>query len=263
MRKAPWAVASIVVGASLAMSLAVCVFVAAARTDKAQVSTLRASTELQSPKLLSLLDAEGGSDEATAHEQRLAEFRAKVAVYRLLHPEAPLRVRSRPGHPRSWAQGVARGGSEAECLAQAVYYEARGESPEGQAAVAQVVLNRTRDARYPKSVCGVVFQGAGHPGCQFSFACEGSAQAASHNEAAWTRARAVAENAMSGGLATSVGGATHYHTDQVSPRWDVTLSKIAKIGRHIFLGAPMGDTQPPANPPATRRKWTWTSMVWG
>jgi hypothetical protein len=120
------------------------------------------------------------------------------------------------------------------CLSQAVYYEAGFEAADGKRAVAQVVLNRLRHAGYPKSVCGVVYQGAqAATGCQFSFTCDGSL-ARPLNPAAWADAQVVARQALSGFVANAVGTATHYHADYVSPYWAPTLVKLAKIGAHIF-----------------------------
>lgn len=120
------------------------------------------------------------------------------------------------------------------CLTQAIYYEAGLEPTNGQEAVAQVVLNRVRDPNYPNTVCGVVFQGAERiTGCQFSFTCDG-ALAMGPAKWAWDRARAVAERALSGYVATRVGTATHYHADYVHPWWAPTVAKIDQIGAHIF-----------------------------
>ena len=120
------------------------------------------------------------------------------------------------------------------CLAQAVYYEAASEPDQGQAAVAQTVLNRLRDPGFPKSVCGVVFQGAQLPtGCQFSFTCDGSL-ARQPSQSGWARAMAAAKRALGGFVEKSVGYATHYHADYVWPYWAPTLVKVNQIGAHIF-----------------------------
>ncbi len=120
------------------------------------------------------------------------------------------------------------------CLTQGVYYESALESTEGQEAVAQVILNRVRDPNYPNTVCGVVFEGAErNTGCQFSFTCDGALSQAPVAWA-WNRARAVAEKALAGHVATEVGTATHYHADYVHPWWAPTLGKITQIGAHIF-----------------------------
>jgi hypothetical protein len=132
-----------------------------------------------------------------------------------------------------------------DCLAQAVYYEARSESEDGQRAVAQVVLNRLRHPAYPASVCGVVYQGPMRPGggCQFTFTCDGSLGIAAAGET-WQRARRIAAEALSGSVYAPVGHSTHYHTTAVLPFWAPKLIKSAIIGSHIFyrlpgtLGAP-------------------------
>lgn len=121
-----------------------------------------------------------------------------------------------------------------ECLTQAAYYEARGEGREGMQAVAQVVLNRARHPAFPKSVCGVVYQGAGrNSGCQFSFTCNG-AMRGGVNQAAWNRARDVASKALSGAVFAPVGNATHFHTTGVSPAWRNTLIRVSQVGQHLF-----------------------------
>lgn len=121
-----------------------------------------------------------------------------------------------------------------DCLTQAIYYEARGEGRDGMRAVAQVVLNRVRHPAFPKSVCGVVFQGAGRrTGCQFSFTCDGSMRARI-NRAAWNRARDVASSALSGAVYSSVGNATHFHTTAVAPIWRSSLVRVSQVGRHLF-----------------------------
>jgi spore germination cell wall hydrolase CwlJ-like protein len=120
------------------------------------------------------------------------------------------------------------------CLTQAIYYEAAVEPLEGQRAVAQTVLNRVRHPGYPKSVCGVVYQGALRTtGCQFSFTCDGSL-ARVPNPVIWSRAERLAIDALGGHVERAVGTATHYHADYVSPYWAPTLYKIVQIGRHIF-----------------------------
>ncbi|MBC7669809.1 MAG: cell wall hydrolase [Gemmatimonadaceae bacterium] len=123
---------------------------------------------------------------------------------------------------------------ELECLSEAVYYEARGETPSGQAAVAQVVLNRVRHPSFPKSICGVVFQGAyTHTGCQFSFACDGSMRRG-REVGAWNRAQKIAARALSGAVMSEVGAATHFHTTGVAPGWGPRLLRVAQVGMHVF-----------------------------
>jgi spore germination cell wall hydrolase CwlJ-like protein len=121
-----------------------------------------------------------------------------------------------------------------ECLTQAVYYEARGESAEGQRAVAQVVLNRVRHPAFPKTVCAVVYQGAsvGH-GCQFSFACDGSMHDR-REPAAWRRAEGVAAQALGGYVMAQVGKSTHFHALRLAPDWGQTMVRVAQVGLHVF-----------------------------
>ncbi|MCA1662278.1 MAG: cell wall hydrolase [Novosphingobium sp.] len=129
-------------------------------------------------------------------------------------------------------------GNALTCLSQAVYYEAAYEPLVGRRAVAQVVLNRMRHPAYPKSVCGVVYQGWERTtGCQFSFTCDGSLLRRP-SAAAWKVAQDVARAALSGHVAAEVGSATHYHADYVLPKWAFNLAKIEQIGAHIFYRFP-------------------------
>ncbi|MEQ5786349.1 cell wall hydrolase [Erythrobacter sp. NFXS35] len=122
----------------------------------------------------------------------------------------------------------------AECLAQAVWYEAASETEAGQRAVAQVVLNRVAHPSWPASVCGVVYQGSARKtGCQFSFTCDGSL-ARRPSGTSWTRAQRVAEAALAGSVYAPVGHATHYHTLWVNPYWAGSLDHIGTIGAHRF-----------------------------
>lgn len=140
-------------------------------------------------------------------------------------------VAIRFGNDRGAAKAMRR--ADLECMTDAVYYEARGESARGQAAVAQVVMNRVSHPSYPKSVCGVVFQGAGRSGCQFSFACDGSMKR-TRETGAWDRARAVARRTLAGASGADIGRATHFHTTAVSPFWAPSMQRVAQVGTHIF-----------------------------
>jgi spore germination cell wall hydrolase CwlJ-like protein len=139
-----------------------------------------------------------------------------------------------PVKPFSIAIDTSNGREALHCLTQAAYYEAGANGPEAEAAVAQVVLNRVRDPDFPKSVCGVVYQGSERDsGCQFTFTCDG-ALARPLDKAAWDEARKVASRALSGYVVKTVGPSTYYHADYVFPTWAPTLEKIAKVGPHIF-----------------------------
>ncbi len=132
---------------------------------------------------------------------------------------------------------------EERCLAEAVYFEARSESPSGQAAVAQVVLNRVRSGLYPRTICGVVYQNANrYLGCQFTFACEGKSLRTT-DTTSWAQAQRIAGEVLNGKTYLSqVGGATHYHADYVKPGWSRRLKKMDVIGRHIFYKLRPGQT---------------------
>ncbi|MBV1691742.1 cell wall hydrolase [Novosphingobium sp. G106] len=121
-----------------------------------------------------------------------------------------------------------------QCLTAAIYYEAASEPDAGQRAVAQVVLNRVAHPAYPKTVCGVVYQGSEkNTGCQFSFTCDGSL-ARVPVRMFWQRAEDVARDALSGYVYAPVGLATHYHTVAVHPYWAPTLTYLGTIGAHRF-----------------------------
>ena len=137
------------------------------------------------------------------------------------------RLRAKQAHPE--AMQAAR---DLDCLTDAVYYEARGETAKGRQAVATVVLNRVKNPSFPETVCGVVFQRAGG-GCQFSFACDGSMRHG-REASAWEDARHIAARALSGYVLRDVGSATHFHTMDVSPVWGPKMLRVAQVGLHIF-----------------------------
>ena len=123
------------------------------------------------------------------------------------------------------------------CLTSAVYYEAGNEPVAGKRAVAQVVINRWASAPFPKTICGVVQQGAPRAGCQFTFECDGSL-ARKPNDESWAQAQSVAQAAIAGSVDFDVGAATHYHADYVVPTWATTMFKLVKVGHHIFYRWP-------------------------
>ena len=121
------------------------------------------------------------------------------------------------------------------CLATAIYFEARGEAYRGQVAVAQVVLNRVKDHRYPNTICGVVFQNQHRRNsCQFSFACDGIPEVV-NDQRSWAQAEDIAKRFTDGELyLTEVGDATHYHATYVRPAWAPRMQKVTQIGLHVF-----------------------------
>lgn len=151
------------------------------------------------------------------------------------HAQSPLPIGDAAGRARAL-----------QCLATAIEYEAGNESLDGQRAVAQVIMNRLRHPAYPKTVCGVVFQGSTRQtGCQFTFTCDGSL-ARPPLARTTVIALAIAESALDGTLPPTVGGATHYHANYVSPYWAPSLVKIGEIGAHIFYRLP-GSPDAPAS----------------
>lgn len=156
------------------------------------------------------------------------------ATAKLLNAEKPFADAAPPPAAAFKLKGSADDRARAiDCLAAAEWYEA-GDDASGEKAVAQVILNRARHPAFPGTVCGVVFQGSERStGCQFTFTCDG-ALGRVPSEAAWKRARALAEAAIDGTVDPRVGTATHYHADYVVPYWRDSLDKIAQVGAHIF-----------------------------
>jgi len=122
-----------------------------------------------------------------------------------------------------------------KCLAEAIYFEARGESVRGQIAVAQVVMNRVFSGYYPNTVCGVVYQNANrHLACQFTFACDGIREVVREPDA-YERARKIAAATLDGELwLPEVGKATHYHAYWVHPSWVREMTRMSRLGVHTF-----------------------------
>lgn len=125
-------------------------------------------------------------------------------------------------------------GAEENCLAQVIYFEARGESEAGQRAVADVILHRLAQGTHGHTICNVVYEGVGQTFCQFTFACDGSVQQAKAAEP-WRAAQVLAARLMVGEVpADSTLGATYYHTVSAHPTWAPKKLRVAQIGNHIF-----------------------------
>jgi hypothetical protein len=130
--------------------------------------------------------------------------------------------------------GRARGNAQWRCLTEALYFEARGETVEGQYAVAEVILNRVDNANYPGSICEVVNQGTGRRyACQFTYTCDGIPEVVTDNRA-WNRLGHIARIMMEGAPRDLTSGATHYHADWVNPTWARVYPRTARYGQHIF-----------------------------
>lgn len=134
------------------------------------------------------------------------------------------------------AQSVPQGDADWECLTQAIYFEARGESLEGQIAVAEVILNRVQSQLYPRTVCGVVRQRGGG-GCQFSYVCDGNTDKMREKTAADLAGR-IARAMLDDAPRVLTDGATHFHTNGVRPDWSKRFARTAKIGAHVFYRQP-------------------------
>ena len=151
-----------------------------------------------------------------------------------------LRTVSLPDSPsQTIAAALRRPTTPIDCLTQAIYYEARSESEEGQAAVAEVILNRVDSPGFPDSVCGVVRQGGeGLYGCQFTYRCDGRPEEIGE-AAAWEAMGRVASYMLNGAPRDLTGGATHYHTLAVNPSWASRFPRTATVGFHHFYREPL------------------------
>ena len=133
---------------------------------------------------------------------------------------------------------AAKGGKHLTCLSEALYFEARGESVKGQFAVAEVIMNRVDDRRYPGTVCGVINQGTGRKfACQFTYTCDGRAENITE-KATYARMRKIAKLMLSDMPKSLTKGATHYHTKAVRPKWSRVFPRTATIGVHHFYREP-------------------------
>ncbi|WP_392663398.1 cell wall hydrolase [Amaricoccus sp. B4] len=132
-----------------------------------------------------------------------------------------------------------KGDQQWNCLAQAIYFESRGEPVPGQVAVAEVILNRVDSPRYPDTICGVTHQGVvkGRRDCQFSYACDGRSDMMRDGEAR-ERAGKLAAAMIAGRPRTVTDGATHFHALHVRPGWARQMTKTAAIGHHLFYRLP-------------------------
>lgn len=140
---------------------------------------------------------------------------------------------------REWlaAQPAASGDEQFQCLAHAIYFEARGESLSGQRAVAEVVLNRVDDPRFPATICGVVKE-RNAAGCQFSWTCDGRPDKV-RNAEAYAEVAKVARAMLDGAPRSLTDGATFFHTRAVRPSWSRRFERTASIGAHTFYRRPL------------------------
>jgi spore germination cell wall hydrolase CwlJ-like protein len=203
---------------------------AASRGDRAQADPAAPLPLAPTPASARLIAATSGDQSQEVRATGLAAEQINAA---LPFSDAPVQAAA----PFQVPSGGTAYERALTCLTQAVYFEAGYEPLPGRRAVAQVILNRMRHPAFPKSVCGVVYQHNATPICQFTFVCDGSLQRRP-SSAGWAEAQRVAEAALSGHVERSVGKATHYHADYVAPRWAPMLTKVHKIGAHIFYRWP-------------------------
>ncbi|QND59203.1 cell wall hydrolase [Mesorhizobium huakuii] len=179
---------------------------------------------------------------ATAYAQSEPDYAKASPFEALLQDEQPNNGRFIPPMAKgdhSWIQNPLPASvfskPEQKCLANGIYFEARSESVRGQAAVAQVILNRVRNPAYPNSICGVVYQNdSWFNRCQFSFACDGRKKRID-DPVAYKTAQDIAMAVTAGKIfIPEVGSSTHYYAQYVHPGWARTMQKMTKIGLHIF-----------------------------
>jgi len=200
---------------------------------KARVVAAAAITTVPPPAAPPMLLAYAGGDATDAIEKPFEAVMGKDVQGTLLDPKID--------DAHAWVNSPipvnARTASEVRCLATAIYFEARGEAQKGQIAVAQVVLNRLKNPAYPNTICGVVYQNKNKRNrCQFSFACDGITDRIT-DKRSWAASQVLARRVLNDDRTlymASVGASTHYHATYVRPRWARTMTKMEKIGRHVF-----------------------------
>lgn len=199
------------------------------REDEVEVtSALTDQSDLLSHDWLRTVEYSLQRDPSSALSRYAAYDRDKAAIGSLVSLEVP---------KRSDAEEMLK---QKQCLATAIYYEARSEAYSGQLGVAEVIVNRVNDHRYPNSICEVVFQGATRTtGCQFTFTCDGAMNKKPRGEK-WDKAQAIAAHVMMDLNEKKTAGATHYHATYVNPVWNSGLIRTKKIGTHIFYRFPRG-----------------------
>jgi len=182
--------------------------------------------------------ADGDAETAAAQALRDAEARGlkSVPAERLTTLLSEPKGAGDVQFSRRWVdtQPTANGNSNWRCLSEALYFEARGETVKGQFAVAEVIMNRVKSARFPSSVCGVINQGTGRKyQCQFTYTCDGAPETI-HEPRAFAQVGKVARTVLDGRAPDLTNGATHYHTTAVRPKWSRVYTKTAAIGVHVF-----------------------------
>lgn len=194
--------------------------------DRAQVASLNDYSLPPLPKV--------GMPGAVAPEKEFLPVSAQTAQE--INASRPfVTTKNVKAAPFSHAMGEADTERAVACLATAALYEAGGNLSD-QSAVIQVILNRARHPAFPKTICGVVFQGSDRrTGCQFSFTCDGSMQRWRPSATSWNGATGLARAMLNGHVDERVGLATHYHTNWVVPYWSASLDKVTSVRTHLFF----------------------------
>jgi spore germination cell wall hydrolase CwlJ-like protein len=192
------------------------------------------------PMIASLVNNDHADILATAYASSAPDFSRQSPFDAILKkPEAGRFIPPIGPQDHAWAANPLPADSfspkQQQCLASGIYFEARGESVRGQAAVAQVILNRVRNPAYPSTICDVVYQNEDWRNrCQFSFACD-NIKDRIRSQDHWKVAREVAMATTAGKVwLPEVGSATHYHATYVRPNWAKTMKKVGRIGLHVF-----------------------------
>ncbi|HVW74702.1 MAG TPA: cell wall hydrolase [Rhizomicrobium sp.] len=175
----------------------------------------------------------------------LATASAAIGASLTNHPSTEKAATAKPAVQVIQAQGPATDAAmtqllaEHKCLSEVLYYEARGEGAGGQKAIAEVVFHRMNHGVYGHSICAVVYEGKGRPGCQFSFTCNGEMDRPKQM-AAWRESEKLAAQILTGQvpLRNATGGALNFHAVSVTPDWADTMAKTTQIGNHIFYRGP-------------------------
>ncbi len=182
------------------------------------------------------------SESAASQTQKFTFGSIFKDMFRPKQNEAPSKIT----YSRAWIDArpeVQKTDDQWQCLAEALYFEARGESVKGQFAVAEVIMNRVEHGQYPNSLCGVIHQGTGRKyQCQFTYTCDGVAEKIREPDA-FDRVGKIARLVIDGAPRVLTDGATHYHTKAVNPKWARTFPRTATIGVHHFYRQPTRLTQ--------------------
>lgn len=217
--------------------------------DRRERFNKRVQAMLQSGEGHRLIDAPRSRPQGAAAPTRKSRPASLAPVAASPSPASlPLQTIA-SSEPRSQTIAAARTRptSGVDCLTEAIYYEARSESEEGQAAVAEVILNRARSGRYPREVCDVVYQRNART-CQFSYTCDGSIGRTRVNAQSWARAERIAREVYAGrSQALLPARSVNYHANYVAPGWGLRLERVRQIGAHIFYGAALQGGTPGAS----------------